>query len=341
MRTKNNVDLRLYSTMRLGGAAKKLATVYSAHELIDAIRWAKQHKHKWIVIGEGSNIIWADDGYNGLVIVNRISGFSITKEDDEHAYVKMAAGENWDDCVARTVAAGLSGIECLSLIPGTAGATPVQNVGAYGQDISHVLINVEAYDSENDTVVNIPDSDCQFGYRTSIFNGAKQGRFAIISITLRLNYQWLAPPFYASLDTYLQQHNISDFSPQNLRDAVVAIRASKLPDPKHVANNGSFFANPIIDTESATKLLQKFPDMPHWDAKKGIKLSAAWLMEQVGYTKGIVDTDTGMGTWKHQALVLVNVSAKTTADLLAFRNRIIHDVRRKFGIELKQEPAII
>lgn len=292
------------------------------------------------MIGDGSNIVWRDEGYQGLILVNKIKGFDLRIEDD-NAYATIGAGENWDQTVEKTVKHGLSGIEALSLIPGTAGATPVQNVGAYGQEISQTLVNLEAYDLQQERFVSIDAADCQFGYRSSRFKYNDRGRFLIVSITLHLKKENLKPPFYRALQNYLDERDITNPTPQMVREAVIAIRQSKLPDPAKVANNGSFFANPIISQEQFSQLHGKHSDMPGWPTNDDqVKIPAAWLVEQAGF-KNANDPETGMATWPAQCLVLVNKQAKSTADLLQFKQKIVSAVEEKFGITLEQEPELL
>lgn len=327
--------------MRLGGNAHYLVDIYSAQELSEAVSWAKEWSLPIILIGTGSNIVWGDRGFNGLVMVNKILGFEMTPQDDEIAHLTIGGGENWDDVVRRSVQLGYSGIAELSLIPGTAGATPVQNVGAYGKEIADTLLSVEAYDQQSQATVIIKAKDCGFGYRTSRFKTTDRGRFFILSITLQLERKKVKPPFYASLQEYFEKNNISHFTPQTVRDSVIAIRSSKLPDPAVVANNGSFFKNPIIKNKTARLLEKKFPDIVTWPSgEANTKLSAAWLIEQTGY-KDKHDSKTGMATWPNQALTLVNEHAKSTADLLGFKQKITDAVKTKFGVTLEQEPEFI
>ena len=341
MYIRKNVSLDKYSTMRLGGKAKFLTTVKDKSELPHLLDWANEQKMPVIMIGGGSNLIWSDKGFDGLVIVNKILGYKLEKEADEHTYVTIGSGEDWDRAVAKTVADGLHGIEALSLIPGTTGATPVQNVGAYGQEIADTLVSVEAYDTHFKKYVIIPADQCDFGYRTSRFKTKDKGRFYITALCFRLHHKDPEPPFYPSLQTYIDEMGIKKFTPKTLREIVIAVRSSKLPDPKKVANNGSFFANPVITKKQFEILHKKYPKMPHWPLKDGtVKLSAAWLIEHAGF-KNFHDTKTGMATWSKQPLVLVNEKAETTSDLLHFRNRIMKEVHTKFGIELEQEPELI
>jgi UDP-N-acetylmuramate dehydrogenase len=341
MNIQENVSLRAYSTMRLGGNARYLVEVASRNELSEAVQWADSQQIPVLVIGNGSNIVWRDEGFPGLIIVNKIMRFESFDEDGRNIYITAGAGENWDAVVAHTAADGLTGIEALSLIPGTTGATPVQNVGAYGQEIANTLTTVEAYDRETKSIINIPVADCGFGYRTSRFKTTDRGRFFISAITLHLMRGLPEPPFYQSVADYLTEHRIDRPTPQDIRDAVITIRSAKLPDPAVVANNGSFFANPIISESDLAQLQADYPDMPHWPAVEGqVKIPAAWLIEQAGF-KDYHDEPTGMATWSRQPLVFVNEHAKSTADLLAFRQKIIDGVTTKFNIILQQEPELI
>jgi UDP-N-acetylmuramate dehydrogenase len=342
MDIRQNVSLRDYTTMRLGGNARYLVEVADRMQLQQAVAWAGQQNVPILMIGGGSNIFWSDQGYDGLVIVNKILRYEDFVEDDINHYVTIGAGENWDSVVLRTVNAGLTGIECLSLVPGSAGGTPVQNVGAYGQEIADTLTTVEAYDSQLGQFITIPVSDCGFGYRTSRFKTSDKGRFYITALTLHLMVGNPQPPFYPALQRYLEEHGIHDFTPQTIRDAVIAIRSSKLPDPAAVANNGSFFANPIVDSYAYLQIADQYGEnIPHWDVGEDkTKLAAAWLVEQAGF-KDYHDSQTGMGTWPKQPLVLVNEHAQSTAQLLAFRDQIINAVQQKFGITLQQEPELL
>lgn len=326
--------------MRLGGPAKYLLDITSPQQIEPALQWAAQRNCKVIMIGDGSNIVWNDQGFDGLVLVNKIMGFELQDQEFE-TFVNINAGENWDSTVAKTVEAGLSGIENLSLIPGTAGATPVQNVGAYGKEIADTLVCVQAYDTLEKKMVVIPKTECDFSYRKSRFNGKDKGRFMITSITLALSKNPPMPPFYGALQTYLSQHNITTYTPQIIRKAVMAVRNSKLPDPAKVANCGSFFANPIIEKYQLEELIDKFPGIPHWDIGDNTsKISAAWMLDQMGL-KGYHEPNTGMATWDKHALVFVNEKAKDTASLIAFRDAIIKKAEEKFGVTLKQEPELI
>lgn len=341
MNIQQNAPLRDHSTMRLGGIAAYLTDVRNRQDVAEAVAWAAQHNLPVMMIGDGSNIVWRDEGFRGLVLVNKILKFEEQPEDDENFYITAGGGENWDSVVARTVGKGLTGIEALSLIPGTAGATPVQNVGAYGQEISQTLVSVEVFDTQTRQFTTIPGFDCAFGYRTSRFKTTNRGRFFITAVTFHLRRSSPQPPFYKAVQAYFDEKGISSPTPQVLHDAVIAIRQSKLPDPAKVANTGSFFANPIVDEGTLAQIQADYGEIPHWPLEDGrIKIPAAWLVEQAGF-KNTHDAETGMATWPTQPLVLVNEHAQSTAQLLKFKQKIVDTVSQKFDITLQQEPELL
>ena len=336
-----NVSLAKYSTMRLGGVARFAVEIHDRNELLVAVNWAKTNKIPVIMVGEGSNIVWSDEGFPGLLLINRIKKFEPFLEDQENYYLNVGAGEDWDEVVGRTVEAGATGIEALSGIPGTAGATPIQNVGAYGQEISQSLVSVEALDLTTNQYLTIPNSDCAFAYRTSRFKTTDKNRFLITGLTLHLMIGNPRPPFYPAVQTYLANNNIKELTPKTIREAVLQIRGAKLPDPLKVPNNGSFFANPIIDQDFFSQLLDAHPGIIYWPADSNqVKISAAWLVEQAGF-KAFHDQETGMATWENQSLVFVNEHAKKTADLLKFKQKVVSKVEQTFGIHLEQEPIML
>ena len=339
---KENVSLRGYSTMRLGGNARYLCEIEDYHDIPKIIDWADQNKLSVVMIGTGSNIIWGDEGYPGVVIVNKIPGYDI-QDQAEQQFIIVGAGEEWDSVVKRSVDAQLSGLEFLSLIPGTAGATPIQNVGAYGKEIADTLVCVQAYDRTEKKMVVIPKSDCGFAYRTSRFKTEDKGRFFITSLTFTLSKKLPLPPFYPAITNYLEKNSISimGITPQILRDTVIAVRTEKLPDPKVVANCGSFFHNPVITMMELEEIRAENPSVIYWPVGDDMaKVSAAWLLEQLGL-KGYHEPNTGMAIWEHQALVFVNEKATSTAQLLAFRDAVMKAVEDKFGVKLEQEPELL
>lgn len=330
-----NVQLDKYSTMRLGGKARYLCTINSEDDLQTALNHASKLNLRHKVIGSGSNLVWKDSGFDGLVIVNAIKGISCRGD-----ILTAAAGESWDGVVKYSVDAGLSGIEFLSWIPGSTGATPVQNVGAYGKELKDVLVKLRAYDTELRDYVGITNNECGFGYRKSRFNSEDADRFVITQITLQLSKDNARPPFYKSLQQFLDDNNVSNFTPRELRRAVIEVRKAKLPDPDHVANNGSFFANPVIDNKQFREMRQKYPDIPNWEQAGSTKVSAAWLIDKSGF-KDYYDEETGMATWHKQPLVLINENAKSFEDLHKFVTKIVDTVQAKFGVKLEQEPELV
>ena len=324
--------------MRLGGTARYACTITSEEDLLTAVDWASKNHLPLRVIGIGSNIIWRDEGYPGLLIINKIEGCEIL---DDGVGVVLGAGTNWDSAVEWSVNSGLSGIESLSLIPGTVGATPVQNVGAYGNEIKDVFVSLRAYDMHQKSFVTLDKESCDFGYRTSRFKTTDSGRFIITSVTLALRLEPPKAPFYDSLQVYLNQKSIHTYSTQIIRDAVIAIRSSKLPDPAKIANNGSFFANPIVSVAQYNILKKEFDSIKGWPVGEHmIKIAAAWLIENAGFGD-FHDKETGMATWHSQSLVLINEHARNTADLLTFKQKVVTAVHQKFGILLEQEPELL
>lgn len=338
--------------MRLGGTADYLCEAKTKADLSRAEAWAEARELPIRIIGSGSNIIWRDEGFKGLLVINKIRGFKMITEDDSTATYEIGAGENWDTIVDQLVGLKLSGVECLSLIPGTAGASPVQNIGAYGQEISHTLVNVEAYDRMEKAFVTIPNEQCAFGYRTSRFKAVDSERFLISSITLKLTKTYTTPKkSYADIEAYFASHHIKEHTPVTMRKAVVAIRTKKLPDPSKVANCGSFFGNPIISALEFKRLAKKYPAVlkvpkgwtqaPHWELKDGrVKIGAGWLIEQAGFSSHF-DVATGMSLWPTQNLVFVNKRAKRTQDLLDFEQKITEKISSMFGIQLEREPELL
>lgn len=336
-----NVDLKLYSTMKLGGYARYLAEAHTEQDVKELVDWAKQKDLPFIVIGQGSNIVWRDEGFDGLIIVNRVKGIEVLAEDDAGLTARFGAGEIWDEAVAWSVNRNLSGIEFLSRIPGLVGAAPVQNIGAYGAELSDVLTEVAVYDTQSDAFETILAGGCGFAYRTSRFKTTDRERFVILNITLRLKKANPAPPFYESLQKYLTSQGITEYTPQVIRQAVTAVRKIRLPDPSVVANNGSFFTNPIVDEAKYQQLQAKYPEIKAWPTEDGrYKLAAGWLVEQAGF-KEVHDQQTGMATWSGNALVMVNEHARSTANLLAFKQKILSEVHELFGVTLEQEPELL
>ena len=331
-----NIPLKNYTTMRLGGNARFMTEVHTLDEVATICNNATSQQLPLFVLGGGSNIIVHDEGFDGIIVRNRIPGFEVINDTASETTIKIGAGENWDDAVRRTVEMNLSGIEAMSAIPGTAGAAPVQNVGAYGQEIADTLISLEAYDTQESQHVTLQAADCEFSYRHSIFRGRAAGRYIITSITIKLYKSAPQPPFYAAVQAYFDANNITLFTPQIVRDAVIAIRKDKLPDPTITPNTGSFFKNAIIEDWQMDELRTQYPDIPSYDMPDGkYKIPTGWLIEQAGL-KG--QTLHGMRVHNKNALVLINESATSYQDLADARSEIIGKVRDTFRIIIEQEP---
>jgi UDP-N-acetylmuramate dehydrogenase len=344
-----DVPLAPLTTMRLGGNAKAFCVLTTEDDLTQAVAWAQENNLPMFMLGGGSNIIMGDGGFEGLVMKNEIMGFDLQSQgagvrdqglDEGQVSITVGAGEIWDSFVERTVALGLTGVEALSLIPGTVGATPVQNVGAYGQEVSQTIVELKAYDTKRDEFVVLSSNDCEFGYRDSRFKEREHGRFFITSVTFTLHKGQLQPPYYKALEQYMAEHNIADYSPASVRAAVIAVRQSKLPDPTEVANTGSFFKNPIVSATMFEDIKQNYPEAPGWPLDDGtVKIPAGWLLETAGY-KGYKHNN-GMGMYEKHALVMVNYSASSFADLAEFKDEVCSKVQDMFGVMLAVEPEII
>ncbi len=337
--------------MRLGGTADYLCEAKTKQDLLKAESWAEEHELPIRVIGSGSNVIWRDEGYKGLLVINKISGFKKISEDEKYATYHIGAGENWDVIVDQVVGLNLSGIESLSLIPGTVGAAPVQNIGAYGQDISQTIVEIEAYDRMEKSFVTLSNEQCAFGYRTSRFKTVDSERFLIAYVTLIFSKQFDHKPEYTDIEAYFTDNDLVDYTPKTIRKAVIAIRQKKLPDPNKIANCGSYFSNPIISSDEFKKLARKYPDIKkpregwsqaaYWElGNEKVKIGAGWLIEEAGF-KSYIDSETGMKLWPSQNLVFVNAKAKSTQNLLDFEQKITDKIFEMFGINLIREPEIL
>ena len=331
-----NIPLKNYTTMKLGGNARFIADILKPEDIPPLLDKASQQSLPAAILGGGSNTIVRDEGYDGVVLRIRIPGITTISEELNSVTIRIGAGELWDNVVAYAVDLRLSGIEAMSAIPGTAGAAPVQNVGAYGQEIGDTLVSLEAYDTETKTFVTLMNEDCRFSYRNSIFRDDAKGRYIITSITLQLSKNLPSPPFYDALQRYLDEHNITAYTHQAIRDAVIAIRKDKLPDPTERPNTGSFFKNAIIESWQLPDIQAIDPDVPYYDMGGGrYKIPTGWLIEKVGLKGKLLH---GMRVHDKNALVLINESASSYADLAEAREEITTAVRTMFRIEISQEP---
>jgi len=336
MDVHTNIPLKNFTTMKLGGNARFMVEVRTPEETVAAYRNASAQSLPVFIIGGGSNVIAKDEGFAGIVIRMRIPGFEIIADDLYATTIRIGAGEEWDSVVKRTVDMRLSGIEALSAIPGTSGASPVQNIGAYGQEIADTLESLVAYDTQQDAFVTLSNSQCGFSYRHSIFRGDQTGRYIITSITLKLSKTVPQPPFYDALQNYFDERHIEIFTQEVIREAVIAIRTNKLPDPKLFPNTGSFFKNAIVEDWQLDDLKAINPDIPTYDMGDGrFKVPSGWLIEQCGYKGKVL---YGMKVNDKNALVLINESATSYSDLANARDEIIGAVRDRFRIQIEQEP---
>lgn len=334
-----NIPLKNYTTMKLGGTARFMTDIHSVDELSQVVSRASEQNIPIFVLGGGSNTIVRDEGFAGLVLRNRIMGYEIIEDTSSYTTLRVGAGEEWDSVVKRAVDANLSGIEALSAIPGTAGAAPVQNIGAYGQEVADVLASVEAYDLISRQIVTLTPEECAFSYRSSIFRTTAAGQYIITHIVLRLEKTAPAPPFYRALEEYFTAKNITIFTVQIVRDAVMSIRKDKLPDPAGQPNSGSFFKNAVIDDWLYQELIREYPDMPSYSMPdKQLKIPTGWLIEKVGLKGQLLH---GMRVHDKNTLVLINESATSYADLAAARDEIRGRVRDTFRILIEQEPLEI
>ena len=336
MDVMTNISLKQYTTMKLGGEARYMATADSASDVVSLYRNARKENLPIFVLGGGSNVITHDEVFEGIVLLNKIKGFEIISENDETTDIKIGAGEVWDEVVEKAIGLGLQGIEAMSGIPGTAGAAPVQNVGAYGQEIADTLISLEAYDSKTDTIVTISANECDFSYRNSIFRDKEKGRYCILNITLRLNKAEPKPPYYASLQKYIDENDIREVNLSVIRVAVLNIRSEKLPDPAELPSAGSFFKNALVEKWKLEELQKEYSDIPNYAMSDGrYKIPTGWLIDKAGL-RGY--RSHGMRVYEKNALVLVNDSATGYDDLAAIREEIVQIVFDKFGIKIEQEP---
>jgi UDP-N-acetylmuramate dehydrogenase len=335
MQIERNVQLLPYTTFKMGGDAAYFAKLSSAQDIKEYARFARSSNLQLILLGGGSNSIFPSEGELAACVGKiEIQGFEILSQNNNGAVIKVGAGENWDSVVERAVALGLSGLEALSAIPGSVGATPVQNVGAYGQEIAQVLIELEAFDLESGELTTIPASSCGFAYRDSKFKHEWKGKYAISSITLQLSKHPPQIPDYPGVKAYFAKRNIKEPTLRQIREAIIEIRRTKLPDPADIASCGSFFKNPIISKEEADAILAKYPQAIHFDVQGGVKFAAGWMLDTLGF-KG--KTFGRIGVYPHNALVLTNLGGATRAELEVAVSAVQKATLEAFGVALVPE----
>lgn len=336
---KKNLNLSPYNTLGVQATASEYIEIRDAAELTELANTGFFRKKKPFILGGGSNILFRGD-VDVPVLRISIPGIDTAGETDTHVLVRSGAGEVWHDLVRWSVDMGYGGIENLALIPGTCGAAPIQNIGAYGTELDQVFESLELFDMESESFKTYTHDQCEFGYRDSIFKRDLKGKVIVTSVTLKLK----KPPHkinrtYYALDQYLEERAISAPGIKDVFEAVIAIRSSKLPDPSLIGNAGSFFKNPVIDEEEFNRLRKSYPGVPSFEAGNGkIKVPAGWLIEQAGWKGKQVGN---VGTYKNQALVIVNHGKATGAEIYNHAMRIQASVKKMFGIELTPEVNIV
>lgn len=334
---RSEVSLKALNTMALDAIAEHYVRVEDDDALCEALALAKQRNWPLTILGGGSNVV-LQNSVPGLVIHMASCGFTVLEDCDDGVVIEAAAGEPWHSFVLRTLEMGAYGLENLSLIPGTVGAAPVQNIGAYGVELKDVFAGLTAYDRFRDEPVDMDAGQCAFGYRDSCFKH-DINRWVILRVRFRLSRKPSLHLEYGPIRDRLNAMGVVHPTPVDVSRAVCAIRREKLPDPVELPNAGSFFKNPVIPETEALALKQQYPDLVTYPQAHGVKLAAGWLIDKAGW-RGFREGDVGVH--RHQALVLVNYGGTTTGDdVLSLAGRVQQDIRDRFGIELEMEPRII
>jgi len=333
---RENYSLKSLNTFGIDARSGYFFEARTQEELTEFISEDRLQNSPFLIIGEGSNILFTGD-YNGWVIHPNMKGIQILEENDKEVLIKAMAGEHWDDLVSFTTGRGWGGLENLSLIPGSVGASPVQNIGAYGVEIKDRIMNVEGILLPENNLKTIPREGCHFSYRNSIFKQELKNRFIICSVAFRLDKN---PDFILDYGPVREQFSNKDIQDvTGLRETIIGIRNQKLPDPGIYGNAGSFFKNPVIDNTQLEILRKSFPGIPSYSkALRSSKIPSAWLIEKAGW-KGVREGNAG--TWPSQPLVIVNYGGATGAEILQFSRKIQDSVKNIFGIDLESEVNII
>ena len=332
---QTNKNLKEYNTFGISVKAEMFAVFSSIEELKQILSF--RNNKKLLVLGGGSNLLLTKD-FDGLVIKNEIKRFEVIEETASEVIVESGAGENWHEFVLNCIDKGFGGIENLSLIPGSVGASPMQNIGAYGVEIKDVFESLSAYHIASGEIHYFDKTKCEFGYRESIFKNKVKGEYIILTVTFRLTKNPTINSSYGAINEQLKVMGIQVPTIKELSAAVIAIRQSKLPDPKIIGNAGSFFKNPTVEIALLEQIQKNYPDIPNYPALNGRKLAAGWLIEKAGW-KG--RTLGNYGVHKLQALVLVNYGNCTGQEIFDLSSQIIQDVFEKFGVLLEREVNIL
>lgn len=331
-----DVDLKPLNTFGINATAKHLIRLSSEDELSDILRYTAVYQGKVMFMGGGSNLLFTRD-FEGLIVKVETKGIELLDEDDNFVYIRAQAGEQWDDLVDYCVQRGYGGLENLSLIPGTVGSSPIQNIGAYGVELKDVFYLLEAVSIKTGEFREFDKNECEFGYRYSIFKGEYKGLYIILSVVFRLAKNPMVNSSYGAIRDEIERMKLP-LNIESVRKAVINIRRSKLPDPLEIGNAGSFFKNPVISEQLFDRLRIEFPDVKYFTTADGYKLAAGWLIENCGW-KGYRDGDAGVH--KNQALVLVNYGNASGNQIKSLAEKISDSVFEKFGIRLEPEVNII
>lgn len=341
MFVQENISLKSLNTFGIDVLAKYFAnfsSVNELHELLEFEKFKIQNSTFKMILGGGSNILFTKD-VEGLVLKNEILGIREIKEDEHHVYVQAGAGVNWHHFVLHCIHNGWAGVENLSLIPGNVGASPMQNIGAYGVEIKDVFYSLDAFHIPDKKLISFSLNDCEFGYRESVFKRKFKNEFVITDVTYRLNKVPQFNTSYGAIEQELERMGVKELSIQTVSQAVINIRSSKLPDPAVIGNAGSFFKNPEIQNSKFKSLKEQYPDIIGYDLPNGnVKLAAGWLIEQCGW-KGYRKGDAGCHA--KQALVLVNYGNAKGNEIYNLSKEILKSVKEKFGMELEREVNIV
>lgn len=322
-------NLKQYNTFGIDVNCAQFIEFKDVSEIVD------RFSGRWYVLGGGSNTLFSGD-YDGTIFHHIGTDIEVIEDDDDYVLIRVEGGVVWDDFVQYCVGNGYYGAENLSWIPGSVGASPVQNIGAYGSEAKDIIHSVEYYDTEDRCVKVIDAVDCEFGYRDSIFKNSLQGRVVVNSVTFCLSKFFTPNVFYGNISSELDSN--VELTARVLRDTIVRIRKSKLPDPAEIGNGGSFFKNPIVNVEKFKEMKECYLDMPYYADPKGVKVPAGWLIDKAGW-KGF--RDGAVGVHRDQALVLVNYGGAKGGDVIALAYRIVEDIKLKFGVELHPEINIL
>ena len=336
MQIEQNFSLQPYNTFGIDVKARHFAVFTNTDELSEIL--SDNLRLSPFILGGGSNILFTKD-VNGLVLKNEIKGIEELHEEKEHVFVKAGAGENWHGFVMYCIDHNWAGIENLSLIPGNVGASPIQNIGAYGVELDDVFLSLEAFHLKERKVYTFTNADCEFGYRDSIFKNRYKNDFAIVSVTFQLRKKPIFHTGYGAITEELEKAGVKELTIKAISDAVIKIRSSKLPDPKQIPNAGSFFKNPEISNEKYEELKKMFPEIVAYPLAKGtVKLAAGWMIEQCGW-KGYRNGDAGVHA--KQALVLVNYEKASGKEIFELSEQVLQSVNKKFGVLLEREVSIV